>query len=413
MVLLLALSTGVANAQTLMGYGGGGVYEFTGPPAGPCGYPTGPIIGGFTVPMPFICATAGPVGAPAPLGILGGLANNSATDSTFVTDGFVITEYAFGGGVIRSFPPPAGLGPLTAIAYDPAGVLYCTDGALAQGMLPPAAPGCAPGVAATPPWGIGLGALSPPVTGLTWHPPTGTLYGIDAGGTVLTAPPGGPSVAVWAAVPDATCGMLGAFGPPQSIEFDRATPSPLSPSTFYLTDGAVLVRAHLGGAPGVPTGYTTGACTALPGPPVNGLAFTSHPVNYGTGSDPTGLLPPTFIHKGQFSTPSGPVSVGIAGADPTPGGMAAIFYNFGPVPFGGGRACPPIPGLGGNGVLLGIPFFGPFGPVLPIPGGAAAIGTAVPPGLPVGFEVNMQWFVAKGSGGFQLSDAMSITVSVP
>lgn len=411
--VLLGLSTTFASAQTLMGYGGGGVFEFTGPPAGPCAYPTGPVIGGFPVGVPFICPTAGPVAAPAPAGILGGLANNSATDSTFVTDGFVITEYGPGGGVISSFVPPIALGPLTAIAFDPAGVLYCTDGVMAQGMVPPAAPGCGPGILVTPPWPIGLGALAPPVTGLTWHPPSGTLFGVDAGGAVLTSPPGGPSAAVWASVPDPTCGILGAFGPVQSIEFDRATPSPLSPSTFYLTDGAAIVRAHIGGAPGVPTAYTTGPCIPVPGPPINGLAFTSHPINYGAGTDPTGLVPPTFVHKGQFSTPSGPVVVGIAGADPTPGGMAAIFWNIGPVPFGGSQACPPIPGLGGNGVLLGFPFFGPFGPILAIPGGSAGITTAVPAGLPIGFEVNMQWFVAKGSGGFQVSDAISITTSMP
>ena len=412
LALCLVVSSPAAGAQTLLGYGGGTVFEFSGPPAGPCLYPTGPLLGAFPVPAPHPCPTAGAAPA-APLGILGGLANNSAADSVFVTDGFVITEYGVGGGVINSFPPPIALGPLTALAYDPAGILYCTDGVLAQGIIPPPAPGCIAALPGTPPWAIGLGALAPPVTGLTWHPPTATLFGVDAGGAVLTSPPGGPSAAVWAAIPDPTCGFLGLFGPPQSIEFDNATPSPLSPSTFYLTDGSIIVRAHLGGAPGVPTAYTTGACAPIPGPPINGLAFTSHPVNYGMGTDPTGLAPPSFLHKGQFSTPSGPVGVAISGADPTPGGMAALFYNIGPLGFGGSQACPALPGLGGNGVLLGLPFFGPLGPILPIPGGSAGFGTALPAGLPVGFEVNMQWFVAKGSGGFQVSDAISITLALP
>lgn len=411
--LLLAVGGTTAGAQTLLGYGGGGVFEFTGPPAGPCGYPVGPLLGGFGVPAPYPCATAGPVAVPAPVGILGGLANNSAADSVFVTDGFVITEYGPGGAVLNSFAPPAALGALTAIAFDPAGVLYCTDGVLAQGIVPPPAPGCAPALLATPPWFIGVGAAIAPVTGLTWHPPTGALFGVTAAGGVFTAPPGGPSAAVWPAVPDPTCGVLGAFGPVQTIAFDRATPSPLSPSTFYLSDGAALVRAHLGGAPGVPTAYTTAACLAVPGPPITGLAFTSHPVNYGAGTDPTGLVPPVFTHKGQFTTPSGPVGLALVGADPTPGGMAGIFWNIGPLGFGGSQACPPLPGLGGNGVLLGFPFFGPLGPVFPVVGGGAGLGTALPAGLPVGFEVNMQWFVAKGSGGFQVSDAISITLALP
>lgn len=408
-VATLGLTPSV-EAQNLMGYDGGGatVFEFNGPPVGPCAYPTGPVVGGFPTFVPFACPTVGPT-APAPGGVLGGMANDSLTDTTFVTDGFVVTAYAAGGVPIDSFPvPPMFGGGLTALAFDPAaGILFMTDGAICAGFAPPGA--CAFPPIAVPPFPIGVGLT----TGLTWHAPSGTLFGVDAGGAVFTQPPGGLPGLVWPAVPDLTCGVLGFAGPLQSIAFDRSTPGAINPDSFYLTDGFAVVYANIGGAPALPTFYTPAPCFPVPGPPINGMVSTTRPVNFGVGTDPTGLVPPTFVQAGQFTTPSGPLFLGIAGADPTPGTVAGLMWNIGPVPFGGAQLCPPVLALGGNGFLLGPPFFGPIGGGIPLAGGAGGIPAAIPGGLPIGFEVNFQWIVAKGSGGFQMSDGMSFTISLP
>lgn len=414
MALVLTVSVDL-SAQNLMGYDGGGaaVFEFNGPPAGACAYPTGPVVGGFPTAVPHPCPTVGPT-APAPGGFLGGMANDALTDTVYVTDGAVITSYAPGGAPIASFPAPPVLAPgITAIAFDSvAGTLYITDGFACVGVVPPPAPGCAVPLVVVPAFPIGAGAGAP-VTGLTFHPPSGTLFSIDAGGLIMTTPPGGPGAIAWAAIPDLTCGALGGFGPIQSIAFDRATPGAVNPDSFYITDGMFIVYANMGGPPALPAFYSPVPCFPVPGPPINGMISTSRPVNFGMGTDPTGLVPPVFVQAGQFTSPSGPLFVGIAGADPTPGTIAGLIYNFGPVPFGGAQLCPPVIAFTGNGFLLGAPFFGPLGGVTPLAGGAGGIPAALPAGLPLGIEVNFQWIVKKGSGGFQVSDGMSFSIGLP
>ena len=56
----LALATS-NQAQTIQVFDGvfAGVVEATGPPAGPCAYPNGPIVGGFPSVAAFPCPTVG------------------------------------------------------------------------------------------------------------------------------------------------------------------------------------------------------------------------------------------------------------------------------------------------------------------------------------------------------------------
>ncbi len=415
---LAALTTASVEAQTLYTLDGGAgiVDEITGPPAGFCGYPTGPLVGGFPYALGFVCAagtppTPAPIFPPAPFGIAGGMTTNPITDTVFVTDGFVITEYTSGGGPIAGWPAATLAGPITGMAFDgAAGMLFITDGAFCAGLFPPAG-GCAAPIVAIPPWPA-LPAGSPLITGLAWDP-GGFLWAVDVGGVVSMIPVGGPGGPAFPVVPDPVCGALGGFGPMQGIALDTASLPGLGggPPALYVTDGAIIVYLVPGGGPAAPTFYTTANCLPVPGGPISGLAYTSHGIVYGKGTDPTGILPPTAATKGQFTSPSGPVAIDLAGADPTPGGMTVLTLSLG-FPFGAGAACPPIPGLGGNLIQVAPPFAFTLGPFPIPPSGAVTLPGAIPPGF-AGIQIMGQWFVGKGSGGIQTSNGVEFTIGIP
>lgn len=415
-VVLTLCITSMSMAQTLHTLDGAAlsVDEITGPPAGPCLYPNGPVVASWPYAMPFVCPLPGPpIGGPPPGGIFGGMASDPLRDTVYITDGDIIGEYSATGLPLNGWFNGV-FGPtLTAMAYDSlAGVLFFTDGFTIVGVIPPPPPGCVPGTIVVFPWPYSP-APNAPLTGMTWDPTTGSLWGIDALGLVWNIPVGGPGVPVWPALPDPICGML---GPPQGLAFDIATPNPLSPPSIYITDGFIIAYSMIGApAPAPPTFYTTAPCIPVPGSGTNGLAYTSHGITYSFGTDPAGFNPPMISSTGQFvSGPfgSGPISISILGADPTPGTVGGLFYTLGPAWGGGGAACPQIPGFSGNLISISPPFFGPIGP-FPLVFGNLTLPGALPPGLPPGLDLYMQWFVKKGSGGRQVSDALEFTIGLP
>ena len=114
---------------------------------------------------------------------------------------------------------------------------------------------------------------------------------------------------------------------------------------------------------------------------------------------------------GQFvsgAAKGGSVSIYMVGADQTPS-FAALFAAIGP-PIGPAPGAP-LTGLGGNTILLPLanPLLDPIGP-LPVLGGGIGASAALPPGVPAGTQVFLQWFVLKGSGGYQASDGLAFTV---
>jgi hypothetical protein len=229
---------------------------------------------------------------------------------------------------------------------------------------------------------------------------------------VWSIPVGGAASFGWAAIPDPVCSALGAAGPPTGISYDTTTPSANSPlPAFYITDGAIIVHTLLGGAPAGPTFATTTPCITPVAGTLAGVASSSHAVTFGTGSDPAGLPPPTMVVFGQFvsgSTTGGSVEIVLVGADPTPS-FAGLFFTLGP-PFGPLPGAP-VSGLGGNSILLPIaqPLLGPMGPI-PVLGGGTGVAATIPPGIPPGTQVFLQWFVLKGSGGHQVSDGLTFTL---
>jgi hypothetical protein len=128
-----------------------------------------------------------------------------------------------------------------------------------------------------------------------------------------------------------TPGPCGQAAPLSGIAYDTTTPGVGSPvPALYASDNLTMSYFNPGGFPAVvPTFYTPVACYPQPVPSTSGLDFTLHPNVFGTGTDPAGLSPPLMSWSGQTCTPSGPLSIGITGADVTPGTSAALFVDFG------------------------------------------------------------------------------------
>ena len=399
------------RSQTLLDHNavGATVFETTGPPAA-CGFPTGPFVAAFPTLAPFAACpgTAGP--APFVVPFIGDVATNRATNTIWVTDGFTFTEYVGSGPAygtpVRNFVLPLGLAlpaPVTGMdvvlpPFVAAPILLVTDGALVAGILPPPAPGCVPPAVAIPAFPVPGGLM----TDLAWSPTTGSFWVCNAAGIVSNwllggAPgPGG----IFPVAPGPPCGLLPLL---TGIAVDVSTPNAFgSPLELYATDGAAVARFTIGGAPGpVPTFYSPLFCFPTATPPLNGLGFSLHPIAYGVGTDPLLLPPPVMAATGQSCTPSGPMTLTLAGAAP---GMCALFYGLAP-------ACPPIPFLGGNLLYIAPPLFGPAGPFPEA--GAFALPFAIPAGAPVGASIYLQWVVAKGGGGFQVSNAIELRIGMP
>jgi hypothetical protein len=402
-----------AAAQTLLDLNslGATVFETTGPPAA-CGYPTGPITAFFPYIAPFVpCPIVGPVAFVPPF--IGDVATNRATNTIWVTDGFIFTEYVGSGAAygtpVRSFPLPPGLavpGPITGMdvvlpPFAAAPMLLVTDGAFVAGIVPPPAPGCVLPAIAVP--GFPLPGAGP-ITDLAWSPNTGSFWVCNLVGVVsnwlLPAGAPGPGGA-FPVAPGPPCGLI---PPLTGIAVDVSTPNAFgSPIEIYATDGVTVARFSIGGVPGpVPTFYSPLACFPAGTPPLNGIGFSLHPIAYGIGTDPTGLPVPVMAATGQSCTPSGPMTLTLAGAAP---GACALFYSL-------GAACAPIPFLGGNLLYLTPPLFGPIGPFPEA--GAFALPFAVPAGSPVGASIYLQWIVVKAGGaGFQASNGIELRIGMP
>lgn len=417
LVAFAAVATPPADAQTLYTLDGSAavVTELSGPPAGPCTYPDGPVVGGFPYALGSPCTpgsplTPGPIIPPAPQGRAGGMTTNALTDTVWVTDGLAVTEFTAAGAPLVGWPSAILPGPLTGLAFDSlAGILFMTDGVSIVGVLPGAA-GCVPPTIAVAPWPA-LPTGSPPLTGLTWDP-AGFLWGVDAAGGIWTIPPGVPGAFAFPVIPDPVCGALGPLGPMQGISLDRASLAGLAgfPPALYVTDGITIVYVAIGGGPAAPTFYTTANCIPVAGAPISGLAYTSHGITYGKGTDPAGLVPPRAFTTGQFSSPSGPITIELVGADPTPGTVASLALSLG-APFGAGAACPPISGLGGNLIQVAPPFLTTLGP-FPVAGGSLTLPGTIPPTF-AGIQIMGQWFVGKGSGGIQVTNGIEFTIGFP
>jgi hypothetical protein len=428
LVLLVAPLAGAQILYTVDG-AGGLVWETPAVPGPPCGQPTNPALPWPFVGIPAPCPAGSPLLGPMlppPAGIIGDIAVDRLTDIVYVTDGFVIEEFAAGtpigpapGTPLNAYVMPPIMGALTGMGMDGAGAitglptLWVTDGFVVAAIAP-GAPGCGPPPVLIPPFPHGLPV--PPggiLTDITWDPFTGTLWVCDTTGTVYNMFPfGGPAGPIFPV--GGVCGMAPML---QGIAYDLGSPAAF-PTPYignqpvpalYVTDGFMIeyVDIFALGAPAPPTFYTPAPCNPTPGPS-NGLAYSSRGIEYGVGGPA-----PTMIatSSGQSSSPGPTFTLYCLNGAPA-GVLWVLFSTNTGTP---GYLCPP---LGFVGTPLYVSFFiapGGFfflGPSLPI----VALPAAIPAGLPPGVQIFVQFLEdasGVGLGPWNSSNAVGFTITAP
>ncbi len=400
-LLALAALAAAPSAQTVYGFMGanGTVIEMSGPPAGACGYPDGPIASSFVYVQPATCA-GNPVPGVFEVGpanvIVGDVAVDRENDIVYVTDGSAIAAYKGSSGAMLEHFTAAGLGlsvPLTGLGFDAkTGWLWITDIDEFAAIEPDGS--CVPlvrSLAMTPPLGLGnLGDID-------MDPQTGELWVCDDIGQVARFAVGAAVFTnlINVAGLGGVCG--GGLGPTLSgLCMDASE----NATVLAVTDGPRVVRFSVvgfGGTGAAPSSFAfPSSCWANPGAaPLQGLAYAAHAVTYGPGALSLDMT-------GQSVLPGAITLFGQGGA----AGAAWVLYDLGP-------ACPPINLLGQQLVLAGGASFGFFGP-LPWVGGAAALTLpgALPasPALPYDLSAFLQVYVLTG-GGWTASNGVSFSTA--
>lgn len=418
-LLLLAPAT---SAQRLYGLDGPAAtaIEFNSAPAGPCAAPIPSLTTWLTmVPPPCPGPPLGPSPGPGP-GSFGDIAVDRLTDTIYVTDGFIIEQYADASPVTATAPgtplnsfflPPVGLGPLNGMGFDSAGVvagipaLYVTDGFLVMGIAPSPPGSCAPPLIVVPPFPSPF--PGPILTDISVDPSTGSLLACDSVGMVQSFFAGG-APGPWAIIP--VSGTLGCgLGPLEGIAVDLATtPSLLGlPPSYYVTDGVTVAYVLAAGGPAPATFYTPLTCWPAPAP-ITGLAYAAHSNNF-AGAPGTA----TLTSYGQSSSPGPTYGVVVSGIP----GPAFLWLLIGVNIPGPGFFCPPLTAVGNP---LYVDFFTPPGlasGLFVTPGPTAVLPLPIAPGVPPGIEFYVQVFLdltPAGPGGPWLAtDPLNTVFTAP
>ncbi len=378
----------VSSAQSLWAVNGptATMGRFNGGPAGPCAYPAGPVLGfGPYAPAFFGCPTAGPVAGPA----IGDIALDRTTDTLWVTDGVVVTNYTRAGVVLNSKPAPILTGaPITGLGFGMLAVgpvLWVTDGIMAAAVALPTAM-CAPFVFVVPPFPLPAPAMGA-ATDIDFDPTSGTLFVSTMAGFVENVLIGGGVGPFGVFVP-----ACGAAAPLVGIAVDTSTCG-----TLFVTTGPLVMHVGFAGAPAAPTIYAPVPCFPFPGPPgTNGLTFDAAGVPFGASCDPV-LPPPTMGTFGQATTPGPGFGVTLTGSAP---GIALLVV--------GGPTCPP--GFLGVCPVYTLPALLTIGP---FPSGAAlTVPLPIPAGVPCTTgAIGLQFLIGKTGGGFQTTNGIEVSVA--
>jgi hypothetical protein len=406
------------QAQTLLGVDGvsATAWEFTPSPGGACPAPT-PFLAGCPYGTPTICGTPGP--GPIPAGsVFGDIADDPLTDTFWLTDGFIIQNYTedspcFGAmtcNTLGAFFVPSFIGPITGMCFDNsspvsigagAGVLWLTDGRDIVGVVPPA-PGSCNFTVAFGPCSVILptGGI---MTDITWDFSTMTIWASGSAGFVH-------NIDVLACnylstLPVTNCGL----GPGLTgIAFDGGTPAapPLLPSlpAMYVTDGLMVERLDITGAPAAPTFGAPVTCTPTPAF-LSGLALTQHGTTYGTSRAVARLE--TF---GNASTPSTSFGLEVYNAPAGDNAWLIIGFNFP----GLGYFCPPITGASTN-IWVDFTPPGSITNLGPLPGPCVALPAFIPAATPIGLELFAQivFIPTTGPPASDATNGVAVTVMLP
>ena len=378
----LTLLATASTAQTLYVYDGTAAFvrEVSGPPAGPCLYPDGPLFSEFAITGGLPCAVPGIL--PAPPDLRGDVAVNRPGDTIWVTDGERIAEFQPDGTAIHSFNLPVALlaGPILGLGFDgQTGSLWATDGVSAVEVLPPAVPCTAPAVLTGPFVLPSIGGPNNTITDIDWDPAQGSLWVCNesgAVGNVTTAGAIGP-LGTYLAAPGA-CGLQ---LPLTGVTVDASAPTA---GTVFVTDGFQIAHLEPPGTPAGPTFAVPTPCYPVPGGPTHGIGYSARPVTYGMGGPALG---PTIGSIGQAVVPSTTLAITVSGA--VPGTLGFLPVSLNPL-------CPAL-------IALGMPVLIQPPAVVTLSasiggGGDAVIPIAMPPGTSIGLEVFYQWFLLPSAG---------------
>jgi hypothetical protein len=421
--------TPLVGAQLLYTVDGAAGLAFETPlmPGPPCGQPTNPILAWPILGLvPPSCPAGGPTLVPTippPAGLLGDVGVDRLTDIVYITDGFHIEEFAGGSPIglppgfpLNSYivPPQLNMAGLTGLCVDGVGFvpgvpnIWITDGFLVA-AISPGLPGCGPAGIVVPPFFHGL-PISPNtlLTDLSWDPTTGTLWVCDTAGWIHQMGIGGGLVGPsW---PVVGCGLV---PPLQGIAYDLGSQAKfpfvgaqMVPAVF-VTDGFMIESVDVSsGLLAPPTFYAPNPCSGTPGPS-HGLAYATKGITFGAGG---GNL--TITSSGQSSSPGPTFWLYATGA--TPGSV--MWVTVGANAFAPGYFCPPLMAVGQP---LWVDFITPPGQLIflgaSVPG-IMPIPAAIPPGLPTGAAMFVQFWedLSGGAGGpFVSSDALGFTITLP
>lgn len=384
-----ALVSASALGQSVWGVNGPAALaqQMTGPPAGPCAYPSGPLIGGFPYAAPFGCATAGPFG-----GLNGGdITIDRVADTVWVTDGMWITNYTKAGVPLSSFPTPLTTG-CRGLGWSSLGagsVLWVTDGSVFGAILPPPAPGC--GGFGT--WVVGPNPVAFPgmATDIDHDPLSGTIFisnsnGLVSNQTIAGAP--GP----WGIFAPGGCFGGGLTGICVSSPGLKA---------LYVTNGQTVAHIGFGGGLYGPTFYTPNPCFSWAGAaPISGLAHDCAPIRYGQGCDNTLFTIPTIGAVGEALTPNPTFAITLGNSDP---GNAFLLV-------GTSAACPAPFFM--NCRILVAPISFTIGPI-PHGGPNVVLPAALPPAIPLPISIYTQWVNMKTAGGVETTAGLEFSIGLP
>lgn len=362
--------------------------QITGPGSGACHYPNGPILNSFWFSVPFTCPTAGGFGV-----VTGGdIAIDRLSDTVWVCDESIITNYTKAGAPIRSFPTPQS-GGIRALGWGQLGalgVLWISNGSEFAAILPPSPPGCAIPIYVVPPTPVTFPGY---VTDIDFDPRTGTLFMSNSNGfisnqTITGAP-----------------GPYGVFAPGACFSTEPQlrgiAVNTSGCTTLYVTNSFYVAHINMGGGLAAPTFYTPAPCFPWPGEwSLAGLAHDSSPIGYGQGCDHTSSTIPTISWSGAALSPSSTFTITLGGSDP---GNAFLLVGSSP-------ACPPP--LFMNCRILVSPIALTVGPIAHA-GPKVILPAALPPGMPCPLSVHVQWVNMKNAGGVETTDGLEFSVGLP
>jgi hypothetical protein len=387
-LVFAALFAAPALCQSVWGVNGTSALaqQMTGPPAGPCFYPNGPMIGGFPYAVPFGCPTAGPYST-----LPGGdITIDRVNDTVWVCDDLTITNYTKAGVPLNSFPTPQPFG-IRALGWGRLGglnLLWISNGFDFAAILPPAAPGCVLPTYVIPPTPVAFPGM---VTDIDFDPLTGTLFMSNSNGLVSNQYVTG------------ALGPYGLFAPGGCFGGALTGIAVNTPGckTLYVTNSQTVAHINMGGGLAAPTFYTPNPCFSWAGAaPLSGLAHDCSPIRYGQGCDNTLFTIPTIGWSGQSLSPNPTFAITLGNADP---GNAFLLVGL-------SAPCPAPFFM--NCRLLVFPITTTIGPIFHA-GPTVTLPASLPPGLPCPLSIYTQWVNMKTAGGVETTAGMEFSIGLP